>query len=263
MKIGKLERINLRDVWSNEATDFTTWLNENLETLGEAVGLSLTESETEKKLENSSFHVDIATNTEDGRSVIIENQLEQTDHKHLGQILTYMINMVEKILKLEVVLKDHLANLKLPVNKLENDKPKQNKEFFDRLMHEMKEEHPDMNVRNLNSQNNCIKAVPSDSFSHNITIFRAVDYPRVGVFWCVRNDKDEKLLELMSRDADFPKDFKIDERGFENVKSFDDLYDLESHAEQIEFLKKNLLVAYEYIERKILEIEKDKLSKAS
>ena len=97
MKIGKLERVKLRDVWNNEAFDFTTWLNKNLETLGEAIGLNLFDSETEKRLNNSSFHADIVTNTEDGKCVIIENQLESTDHKHLGQILTYMVNMDSKI----------------------------------------------------------------------------------------------------------------------------------------------------------------------
>ena len=97
MKIGTLKKIELREIWSREDTDFTNWLNDNLDILGEATGLDLEESETECSWDDSDFRVDISATTKDGEKIIIENQLEQTNHKHLGQIMTYMINMESKI----------------------------------------------------------------------------------------------------------------------------------------------------------------------
>ena len=97
MAIGKLKKVEIREIWSREDTDFTNWLNDNLDILGEAIGLDLGESETECSFDNSDFRVDISTTTKEGDSIIIENQLEQTDHKHMGQIMTYMINMEAKI----------------------------------------------------------------------------------------------------------------------------------------------------------------------
>ena len=98
MVIGKLKKVELREIWSREDTDFTNWLNDNLDILGEAIGLDLgEESETESSFDNSDFRVDISTTTKEGEKIIIENQLEQTDHKHLGQIMTYMIHMEAEI----------------------------------------------------------------------------------------------------------------------------------------------------------------------
>ena len=97
MAIGKLKKVELREIWSREDTDFTNWLKDNLDTLGEAIGLDLGDTpETESSPDNSDFRADISTTTKEGENIIIENQLEQTDHKHLGQIMTYMINMEAK-----------------------------------------------------------------------------------------------------------------------------------------------------------------------
>ena len=98
MKVGVLKTVELRDIWSREDTDFTNWLNDNLDTLSQSIGLDLGESETEYSCENSDFRVDIRTKTQNGKKVIIENQLTKTDHKHLGQIMTYMINMESDII---------------------------------------------------------------------------------------------------------------------------------------------------------------------
>ena len=88
-KLGSIVQItDLREVWSKEATDFTPWLAENIELLNEATGLSLEVIETESQVGN--FSVDILAqeaNTE--QKVIIENQLEDTNHDHLGKLLTY------------------------------------------------------------------------------------------------------------------------------------------------------------------------------
>ena len=90
-EFGKLEEItDLRDYWKNEATDFTPWLakEENISLLSEAVGLDITVEERESNV--GDFNVDIyASETETDRKIIIENQLEATDHDHLGKLITY------------------------------------------------------------------------------------------------------------------------------------------------------------------------------
>lgn len=93
--IGKIERVPLRDVWKKEAKDFTSWLYENLEVLGEELDLDLTPDQKEKSV--GSFSADITAEDGSGQKVLIENQLEKTDHVHLGQILTYISNLDAKI----------------------------------------------------------------------------------------------------------------------------------------------------------------------
>jgi len=93
--VGKMEKVSLREVWEKEAKDFTGWLYENLEILGEELSLDLTPDEKEKRI--GSFSADITAEDGSGRRVLIENQLEKTDHGHLGQILTYVSNLEAKI----------------------------------------------------------------------------------------------------------------------------------------------------------------------
>jgi len=88
--LGRLERVTLRDVWSSEAGDFTPWLaqEENLALLGEAVGLDLELEGVERGV--GPFRADIlCRETASDSLVLVENQLERTDHRHLGQLLTY------------------------------------------------------------------------------------------------------------------------------------------------------------------------------
>lgn len=88
--LGRLERVPLRQAWASEARDFTPWLatTENLQLLGEAVGMSLEVEAQEHSV--GPFRADIlCRNATDGSWVLIENQLERTDHSHLGQLLTY------------------------------------------------------------------------------------------------------------------------------------------------------------------------------
>jgi hypothetical protein len=87
--LGQLETVDLRAVWSDEARDFTPWLaNENLELLAETIGLDLELEGTEKSV--GRFKADIlCRDTVDDQWVLVENQLDRTDHGHLGQLLTY------------------------------------------------------------------------------------------------------------------------------------------------------------------------------
>ncbi|WP_290055892.1 DUF4268 domain-containing protein [Amycolatopsis solani] len=86
--LGRLERLaDPRDVWKHEAADFTPWLAENIDVLSDAIGLPL--SVVGQEVLVGDFRVDIHATDPDGRNVIIENQLEPSDHSHLGQLLVY------------------------------------------------------------------------------------------------------------------------------------------------------------------------------
>ncbi len=88
--LGRLQKVNLREIWQNEAQDFTPWLaqEENLSLLGEALNIELEFEAQEKNV--GPFRADIlCKDTANGSWVLIENQIGRTDHSHLGQILTY------------------------------------------------------------------------------------------------------------------------------------------------------------------------------
>lgn len=88
MEFGTIVEVPLRDVWAEEATHFTPWLAANLGRVSEALGLELELESVEASAGDFSADIvarDVATN----RRVVIENQYGGTDHRHLGQILTY------------------------------------------------------------------------------------------------------------------------------------------------------------------------------
>lgn len=86
--VGTLQHLAARDVFDHEAYDFTTWMEANIDSLGEVLGVGLSAAEREKTV--GSFSVDLVAEDGAGHRVIIENQLAATDHKHLGQVLTYL-----------------------------------------------------------------------------------------------------------------------------------------------------------------------------
>ena len=90
MKLGRLEKLDLRTYWRKEDTEFTPWLarEENIQLLSETIGIELEVKSQEKNV--GPFRADIlCTDTTDDHFVLIENQLERTDHSHLGQLMTY------------------------------------------------------------------------------------------------------------------------------------------------------------------------------
>jgi len=87
-KLGKIEVVNPREIWSNEERNFTPWLEENIEELSEVIGIPLVIEEIEKRVGN--YELDMYGKVEGTNEiVVIENQLEVSDHKHLGQLITY------------------------------------------------------------------------------------------------------------------------------------------------------------------------------
>jgi hypothetical protein len=89
--VGKLRKVKLRDVWEHEAKDFTPWLAKNADVLGEALGLEIEFTQSEQQV--GPYAVDIIGKDLTHNSVlIVENQLEKTNHTHLGQLITYAAN---------------------------------------------------------------------------------------------------------------------------------------------------------------------------
>ena len=89
-----MERVVLRELWKHEERGFSAWLETNLDMLSEAIGVSLSDPQREQLV--GSFQVDLVAENENGERVIVENQLEATDHDHLGKLLTYLTNLDAK-----------------------------------------------------------------------------------------------------------------------------------------------------------------------
>ncbi len=87
--LGLLVEVSLREAWPHEAHSFTPWLAEHLDALGQVIGVPLEFEGREVAVENFSADI-LARNLMDDSLVLIENQLETTDHSHLGQIMTYL-----------------------------------------------------------------------------------------------------------------------------------------------------------------------------
>ncbi len=114
VSLGRLQQVALREAWANEARDFTPWLaqQENLSLLGEAIGAELEPHEEESSV--GPFRADILCRDLGSDSwVLIENQLERTDHKHLGQVLTYTdgLDAVTVVWVAEKFTEEHRAAL--------------------------------------------------------------------------------------------------------------------------------------------------------
>jgi len=89
-KLGRLKEVNIRELWAHEQYNFSNWLakDENIELLNETVGLTLTD--VDKEVYVGSYRCDlVAVDETTGIKIIIENQLDATNHDHLGKIITY------------------------------------------------------------------------------------------------------------------------------------------------------------------------------
>jgi len=87
-RIGRIETVDIRDAWRHEAHGFTRWLFDNLDVLGDAIGIELTG--TRREAPTASFNLDVLAEDASGNIVVIENQFGNSDHDHLGKVLTYL-----------------------------------------------------------------------------------------------------------------------------------------------------------------------------
>lgn len=92
--IGKLERVPLRSVWQHEAYDFTQWLEQNIDVVNDALDLEFVNVDREQAA--GKFSIDLVAEDATGRTFVIENQLERSDHDHLGKLITYLTAMQAK-----------------------------------------------------------------------------------------------------------------------------------------------------------------------
>ena len=94
MSIGSLKKVPLRELWKHEEYDFSVWLENNIDVLSETLEFPLSVLQREESA--GMFQVDLVAEDGNGELVIIENQLEITNHDHLGKVLTYLTNLEAK-----------------------------------------------------------------------------------------------------------------------------------------------------------------------
>lgn len=82
------QEYNLRKAWPNEAKDFTPWLSEHLELIGNVLEMELELVEKESKVGGYSADI-LAKEIDTDNYIVIENQLEDSNHDHLGKLITY------------------------------------------------------------------------------------------------------------------------------------------------------------------------------
>ena len=113
MDFSELRDIDLREAWSSEAEDFTPWLSDNLPRLSRVLGIAIEPDDSEVSVDGFSADV-LAVFPSNGSRVVIENQLENTDHNHLGQILSHMARLEAQtaIWVAREFQQDHLAAIR-------------------------------------------------------------------------------------------------------------------------------------------------------
>lgn len=122
--IGKLTEVDVRELWKHEQYDFSNWLakEENLEYLNDIIGLTLTD--VDKEVYVGPYRCDIVAKDEtSGIIVIVENQLEGTNHDHLGKIITYASGLNAKVMIwiVKEAKEEHRAAIEWLNNNTNND----------------------------------------------------------------------------------------------------------------------------------------------
>ena len=98
--LGQIKKVDVKSVWRYEALNFTPWLAENLDKLSDLIGMDLELAGREAEVGDFSLDLlakDVSTN----RNVVIENQFNPTNHKHLGQLITYASYATQGQLRVE------------------------------------------------------------------------------------------------------------------------------------------------------------------
>lgn len=170
MELDKLEKVDLRKAWNHEALDFTNWLSkqENLDLLSDELGIeNIRLTQTEAPV--GGFNVDILAEEETtGNKIIIENQLEITDHDHLGKIITYASGLDAGIIIW--IVKDFRDEHKQAIDWL-NENTNENVNFFALKMELWKigNSFPAPKFQIISKPNNWTKAVRKATQQANLT----------------------------------------------------------------------------------------------
>jgi len=169
MKLGRIKQVALREIWKHEATNFTQWLAlpENLELLSDEIDIELSLVDTEYNV--GRFNVDIyAEESGTDRKVIIENQLERTDHDHLGKLITYASGLDAEIVIW--IVREVLEEHKQAIEWL-NENTNESINFFAIRMEVWKigNSEPAPNFHIVSQPNNWAKAVKSAVQSKELT----------------------------------------------------------------------------------------------
>jgi hypothetical protein len=93
--LGRLERLDLKSFWGEQLPDLTPWFLQNIDLLGETLGIDITPLEQEVNVDTGAFNVLGADAT--GRPIVIENRLEATDHNQLGQMIVHASGLDEAV----------------------------------------------------------------------------------------------------------------------------------------------------------------------
>ena len=122
--IGRLIEVDVRELWRHEQYDFSNWLAKdiNLEYLNDILGLTLTD--VDKEVYVGPYRCDLVAKDEtSGITVIIENQLEGTNHDHLGKIITYASGLNAKVMVwiVKEAKEEHRAAVEWLNNNTNND----------------------------------------------------------------------------------------------------------------------------------------------
>ena len=95
-ELGTLKPVDLREAWKHEAHDFTPWLAQHLNRLGDVIGIDLEHESSEQSVGHYRADIVARDPTDDSR-VLIENQLEDANLQHLGQVLAYLAGLEAKV----------------------------------------------------------------------------------------------------------------------------------------------------------------------
>jgi hypothetical protein len=108
-EINKITRLHIKDVWRYEDRELTPWLCDNIDVIGDAIGMQLTNAVKEQS--TGSFSVDIKAEDVNSNFVVIENQFGPSDHDHLGKLITYMASFqaIAAVWIVETPRPEHLA----------------------------------------------------------------------------------------------------------------------------------------------------------
>ena len=98
VELGEFTQVEIQDIWPTEPGDFTPWLAENLDRLGEALNVEFSNKTAQTEVNVGHFRLDLLADDDLGRKVAIENQYGKTNHDHLGKLLTYAAGVDASVL---------------------------------------------------------------------------------------------------------------------------------------------------------------------